>query len=159
MASSNGADMTHDTSTLPSHCGQRTTKTSFAVLFDGHELTRQLLPLTGRNYSLVVYVRTAPSEYGGRQLVRRMWAGELRCHGALVLFSTARSNDTNVMRSMQVPMCPVHISESNPLSMQAESAIYGDLLVFDYNDNYYRLSWKSWMNSEYHVQRFSGAID
>ena len=62
----------------------------------------------GRNYSLVVYVRTAPSEYGGRKLVRRMWAGELRCHGALVLFSTARSNDTDVMREMQVYRCPVH---------------------------------------------------
>jgi hypothetical protein len=57
---------------------------------------------TGRNYSLVVYVRTAPSEYGGRQLVRRMWAGELRCHGALVLFSTARSNDPRVMQMIMV---------------------------------------------------------
>ncbi len=110
-----------------------------------------------RNYSLVVYVRTAPSEYGGRQLVRRMWAGELRCHGALVLFATARSNDMNVMRAMQVPMCLVYQFRVNT-SIQDESEIYGDLLVFDYVDDYYRLSVKSWMNSEYHLQRFSGTV-
>ncbi len=39
---------------------------------------------------------------------------------------------------------------------QHESDIYGDLVVFDFIDDYHQLSVKSFMVSEYHVHQFAG---
>jgi hypothetical protein len=57
-----------------------------------------------------MYVRTAPTEYGARQLARTMWAGEMRCYGAIVLFAVGKSQDTNIMQMMQASVCNrVHV--------------------------------------------------
>ncbi len=68
-----------------------------------------------------------------------MWAGEMQRYGATVLFVTARSEDSTIMRMMQ-----------------HEYDVYGDLLVFDFIDAYHQLSVKSFMTSVYHVRRFGG---
>jgi hypothetical protein len=119
---------------------------------------------------LVVYVRSSPSEYGARQLARKMWANTLRCYGAIVLFAVARSPDAAIMQMMHVSSLHTKYvflvlvflvffwrSPSTIFVIfQLESGIFGDLLVFDYMDSYFRLSIKSKLISDYHVRRFAG---
>jgi hypothetical protein len=54
------------------------------------------------HFSSLVYIRVAPNEFGARQLARKMWALEMRCYGAIVLFVMARSADITVMRRLEV---------------------------------------------------------
>jgi hypothetical protein len=76
-----------------------------------------------------------------------------RCACALldgtIKWSASYANDNGVV---------ILIIYSQFKQSQDESEIYGDVLVFDYIDDYHHLSVKSWLTSEYHTQRFSGKL-
>ena len=58
--------------------------------------------VAGRNYSLVIYVRTSPKEFRMRQVLRELWISEIRAMGAVVLFASGTSENKTVNRQLQV---------------------------------------------------------